>query len=763
MAGLIRTLSILLLAALLSTAVSASSRIMRGVPHDLGDFPLMQSVGSQEEPRVANDGTGFLVAYAHAPQRPPQQLRLTRVSAEGEVLDPFGIGLGELSNQLGYDLAWIGHEYVVVWNGNCAGSTSRCIRFAAVSSDGKVEHRGELEFSADAVVAADEHGVLITWQHIQGETRELRGMLADHGGGPRTAALSLMPLGHLETARVEQIATPSGFLVVARISASGQTRRLRSVAISRSGSVSQVTTIVEGQAEIRGLSVNDGVAVLTWRSQVQGARSVALDDEGGPLRAPTPLMEAGPLVPAGELFLTVWARGENSVVLQTLDAAGGAGPEWLLEAPIGRHDRISGFASSPGRMLLFWRESRSVSHPAPVNQWLRVYDRALIPVAPARPLMLSAPAQTSVKATGGSTSYLHVWEEYRNGSWQIYSQALDRQERPLGWPIDHPYGTHAVGSSGSQFLLAVDRFRWPGGQMERYQELRLMGSDGSLLLERDLDRPGAPWRVLHDGSRWLLIWQELGVFAVGGVRLTLLDAQLQPIGEHELTTRPAYTLFDAAAFADGFYFFEGIEGPRPWPDSPQTSGLAVRIVETAGDRVVSSPQIPLVEPQVGPTRTVTSAVAASDGRDAFIAWRQYEQDGSASGTRSYTALVDPAGAVTSAERTEAEGHGVPIYTSAVWTGSHFAVAGRAQSGMIVLEYFGRSGYLVDRTSLMLRGSPHRPALASTGGGEVVLDYVEPVTNAQVGVDVPRAFTLTFVREPSSRSRPARPSRPAGGQ
>lgn len=130
---------------------------------------VLPAGADQATPRVASDGTNWLVVWSRAlPETScgasPGALRIyaARVSPAGVVLDPDGVALDPDSSadQVDPDVAWNGSRYVVVWEDFCAlfhNPASSWVNAGTMSSD--LTHVESLTISP---VNMDNHAALLT-------------------------------------------------------------------------------------------------------------------------------------------------------------------------------------------------------------------------------------------------------------------------------------------------------------------------------------------------------------------------------------------------------------------------------------------------------------------------------------------------------------------------------------------------------------------------------------------------------------------------
>lgn len=746
-----RTIRILLTMAIAFSAMAAGATVSS--PVDVGDFPLMQAVWDQYQPVVAASDGSYLVAYLH--REPELSLRVTRVSSDGEVLDPFGIELGK--TQSSFDTIWTGREYLIAWTrSSCAEDTgSRCLQLTTVSPDGEVDHVLQLPAVDDPRIAVRGDSLLISWSENIGESVRLRSHLLNLNGQTVSANIDLLAIERYT--QVEQVvATDDGFLVFAAVpSGTGPTETLIAIPVSPQGVVGDVSTLAEDDSiYFQSIATNGERTAVVFGPRSGWPSLVILDSTGDVLVGPAQLQvgETPLIVSRGDLFALV-SKFRDVVAIQTLDSEGTLGPLWPLEGELAPDAQLSALTAGMEGYLLIWQEQKGDGfwEPGGFNQYVTTYDHALQPLTLAAPLMLSAPVQRRSALTAADQSYLHVWEEYRDGVWQIYSQPMGPDGRITVWPVDHAHGEFSVASSGEDYLLAVGRLRWTEAEgFERFVELTRIAIDGSVELRKEFPEAVLP-ELVFDGKQYVLLWRTHPI--PGSTMLTVLSDDLTPRGE-------AVAIDDfeeAAGFAGRVILLETVEGDPLFPDTLPTQGLGFRLVETA-NTVVVRPLNTIFEPTTDPLRNLIDATVGTNGEQAMIVWQEGNNDfDGGRGSRTATALVDSSGAVVS-QRFGGLSRSLDSATdSMTWNGSRFVSAGMDQQGdLLLVQYFNPFGAPSQRLEIPVHSYGNgEVSIASTGGGQIFVDYSAFQTNDIVGAGVERVLMRSIITESGRRERPLR--------
>lgn len=715
-------------------------------PIPVGDTPLMQAVWDQVEPVASTIGEQSAVFYLH--RRVGPELRAARVTSAGEIVDPFGIHIGETTSS--FDVAEAGDHYLVAWaRSKCQPAGAECVQLTRFEPSGEVAHVARIEGARSPRIAAGAESVLVVWTGwtAGGEQPALWGRLFTR---------ELVPLGEtFEIVRTTGFTSPpiamptsDGFLVLVSTEGEG----LMAIPISGGGEKGDRRLVTEPPVLLLdAVSDQSRIAVLFRRDGELGMS--LLDEEGHSLGSAgeLPRMSSARLELDGDGFVVAGSQndaiGEQTrLVLVPVTSEGDVGSTVLVGAA-GQGARISAISRLSSRLLLVHerRVGDGWANPGGMNQYVMVLDSSGQPVGPAGALMVSAPVQRALDVHSLGETTLRVWEEYRDGIWQLYSQPADRNGQPLGWPIDHPHGhVFDLGSDGESFLLATNRVGFFEGEgLRPFIELTLLSATGEVELRRTVPGHAIAPRVAHDGQGWILLWKEFDVDSPG--RLARLGEDLdvvQPVlavGDHLL----------AESFEGGVYVLESIEGSRPHPGAPASRGLAVRVVDTAAMSTVA--QNVVAEPSGAmPATSVLDETMASNGKELLVYWIQFEDDGSPHrrGYREMTLLVDRAGNILD----EHQGLLKPGRGSAAgamaWDGRHFVAAGVDDSGTALLvQSFDRRGAFREGTSITVSSYAHAPvAMTSSHPGQVIVDHTLFETSERVGVEIERIWSRTVIVE-----------------
>ncbi len=131
--------------------------------------------GTQTTASVAFDGTNYLAVWEDERSSTQRDVFGTRISQEGEILDPVGIPIcTSQSVQSGVNVAWGGENYLVVWQDWRDGNWT--VYGARLDSEGNVLDpdgffiAGGSEWALYPAVASDGDNFFVVWSHDKLET-----------------------------------------------------------------------------------------------------------------------------------------------------------------------------------------------------------------------------------------------------------------------------------------------------------------------------------------------------------------------------------------------------------------------------------------------------------------------------------------------------------------------------------------------------------------------------------------------------------------
>jgi hypothetical protein len=162
-----------------------------GVVSDPNGLAICKAAGDQEEPVVASNGNGYLVAWSDGRNDATTGWDIygTRVSTAGLVLDTNGIAICTAPNGQGENLAVAscGGDYLVVW-GDIRTDTSGDIYGARVTSGGTVSDPSGIPICTAArgqgtpAVAANGNGYLVVWTDDRNANADIYGARVSTAG-----------------------------------------------------------------------------------------------------------------------------------------------------------------------------------------------------------------------------------------------------------------------------------------------------------------------------------------------------------------------------------------------------------------------------------------------------------------------------------------------------------------------------------------------------------------------------------------------------
>jgi MYXO-CTERM domain-containing protein len=135
-----------------------------GTVRDPSPLMLTTAAGDQVQPRIASDGTDYLVIWS---QFNPGDIVGARVTASGQLPDTFGIAIADgAANQVNPYLIWTGSQYALTWYENSYIAFSRLTVAGARVDVPAVQVISQSTAAVKPVMATTPAGYLIMWVDV---------------------------------------------------------------------------------------------------------------------------------------------------------------------------------------------------------------------------------------------------------------------------------------------------------------------------------------------------------------------------------------------------------------------------------------------------------------------------------------------------------------------------------------------------------------------------------------------------------------------
>jgi hypothetical protein len=626
--------------------VAANGRILTP-----GGFPVASTnmTAADDRPRVASNGSGFLVVWASA-----GSVLGARVTPGGSVLDnpPIVIRAGTGSDSYTQpQAASDGAGYAVVWT-HCAG-VSACPAFpdqsaspvgssletALVSSSGSVTLAGTLAPSAEVwnpAIAWNGTSYLVAWANTGATTPTHFVPTIDTERLTQAGAFQSPEtnVGHALGWQDQPTAASNGgaFLVAWTDGAPSTAQDVKGGRVAPDGTgldASVIAISAAANAQSQPAAAWDGSNyVVAWRD----TRSDAGDVYGGRVSAGGSVLdgtgfvvdsfssgEETPGVAAGAPgTLVVWddirTGSERDVYAARVSpAAGVLDPTGMLlttaTGGVAKGQFSPVVAWDGANYLGVWGDGRngvdSDVYGGRVDGSGAILDGTGIPISTA------AGEQSSPSIAWNGAEYLAVWQDHRGSRFDVYGARIAPNGTvldPFGIPISTAGGDQRdprVVANGSQFLVVWDDSR--GANLEVYATrvdgngsvLDPSGIDVSSGATSDQELPAVAW----NGSHYLVAWEDFRADVSGDVeaaRLSPSGTVLDPSGIPVAAT-PSHGETDPSVATDGAQFLVA------WTSDDPSRGTAIlaSLVSDAG--VVAVP-------------AAVSDAAANDNDFAAATW-----------------------------------------------------------------------------------------------------------------------------------------------
>ncbi|WP_163866324.1 MYXO-CTERM sorting domain-containing protein [Myxococcus eversor] len=522
------------------------------------------TTGAQQEPRVAFDGTNYLVVWQHS-ETPDfvsgslWSIRAARVSRTGQVLDMVGFVVSSDVASAERDeqepsVAFNGTDYLVAW------TTGSMIRASRVSTSGVVLDPNGITVLHGAgkrgapTVASDGQGFLVVWRDDEmygPSTAGIHSKRVSGAGAVLDSTALTLTTGALSKARPALVFIQGRYLVVWETSYSSATSDLMGRTLSPQNTVTASFTVTSAAGNQRRPALASyGTGVLVVWEDLRGARQVygvRLAPDGTRLDvADLPL---GGTSLAYPLWLAAAFDGVNVQVA------------WTEERSSIESTQVKGFRVSPAGTRLdiasgvvLGSATQFVGPPAMASDgeqvlltWAdRVYGMAdvcgtrvgrdgVARDVPPRILSLSFNGEAQPSVAFNGEVYLVVWRDVRGGEYNIYGARVERSGRvldPTGLPIARNAGAKidpAVAASATEFFVVWADYRdrnsgWDIFGTRVRKDGAVVDPTGILLSAPSTNDEMDP-QVASDGRGFLVAWTRYnsisnsarGVFVRDGV------------------------------------------------------------------------------------------------------------------------------------------------------------------------------------------------------------------------------------------------------
>lgn len=358
---------------------------------DSTEIDVSSGTNDRMAPAIAANGSGFYVAWHCCEVWETENVRGTRLAADGSVLDD--VPTGRListspSVQWDVDVARSASQYLVVWSDRWdldqeGHNLDLSIRATRITATGSVLDASGIAVSAPGwstsgpAVASDGSSFLVAWHTVSAGYYDVHSALLDASGAVvAETPLAIVPGVH-ENAPAAAYVGPD-YLVSYDGWSSGfsydvYVQRVDRVSGALSGSAVRITSGT-GEEGDSALACNSAGCLIAWRADAGGAwelRASRLGADGQPLDTPSKVL--GPIASGkgylavasdGTDFLVAWdvvAGGNDDLVAVRVRASDGAvlDPSPLALATITMNQRALDVAFVGASYLLTWQDSRN--------------------------------------------------------------------------------------------------------------------------------------------------------------------------------------------------------------------------------------------------------------------------------------------------------------------------------------------------------------------------------------------------------------------
>jgi len=497
-------------------------------------------------PDIAFDGTNYLVVWHDAETSGQYDIYGMRVSKEGELLDPEPFIISDATGaQMSPRVAFDGTNYLVVWYDSRGGTYD--IYGTRVSQDGTVLNSTGIAISTAADyqyfpnVSFDGNNYMVVWQDQRDGVYDIYGSRVAQDGNV------LDPAGIQISGATDEQSRPSidfdgtNYLVVWDDYRSGSENDIYATFIDTSGNVLNPAGITISSAAdnqyMPSVSFDGTNYLVTWYDRRDGAnydiygtrvdQSGVIQDASGIAISNIDVTQVTPAVISySGQWLAVWRDNQNGgytdIYGSRISSSGTVTDgDGILISSSAQDQRNPAVASDGTNYLVVWEEARSGGFsPDIYGTLIDASGRQLNEDAIAISTSTGSQQYPAVAFDNDST-YLVVWQDDRSGSGNdIYGTRVSTSGNvldPPGIAISTATGRQqfpSIAFDGTNFLVVWADER--GGSVSTddiYGTLvepdgSVLSPSGNVIADDDYwqDHPS----VAFDGTNYLVVWDDYG-------------------------------------------------------------------------------------------------------------------------------------------------------------------------------------------------------------------------------------------------------------
>ncbi|MCY1075824.1 Ig-like domain-containing protein [Archangium lansingense] len=693
-----------------------------GVVLDPNHIAICTASGSQGEPTVASNGTGYLVVWVDG-STGEGNISGARVTSAGIVQDSNGIALSTApGNQWFTEVASNGSDYLVVWRDDRGSSPD--IYGTRVTSAGVVQDpaglmiSSALNFQDLPSVASNGSGYLVVWH----DQRNLIYSSDIYGARVTSAGVVQDPAGiEISTRSNSSQAAPtvasigSEYLVAWHDSRNSSTDTdIYAARVSSAGTVLDPSGIAISNAPEKQLmprlATNGTAYLVVWREfrsgngvDVYGARIAAngsvQDPSGIPISTAANTQKTPALASNGTDYLVVWQdyRNSNQIDLYgtRVNASGTVLDVSGLALSTAIKSQLSPAVASNGTdYLVVWGDTRNGTAGDVYGTRVTSGGAVLDPSGLA--LSTAASGEGSPAVASNGTDYLVAWMDSRNGTsnFDIFGTRVTPSgevQEPSGLAITTATGNQqypAVASNGTDYLVTwMDlRTSWDiyGARIFASGVVRDSPAFAISTASRSQQYPS----VASNGTDYFVAWQDDRTGLSGttwdiyGTAVSSAGAVQSPTGL-AISTASNYQHYPSVASNGTDYFVA-------WQDFRSASVWAIY-----GARATSAGSLPDgtgFEIASGTYNTEAPQVASTGANRYLIAYQGFHESSTTNAFRIRARFVTytTSGQPRASDGTATTSEDTPVTVTLAATDPEsqpltYSVVGTSQSGQVSLS------------------------------------------------------------------------------